>query len=250
MFLPSEKDKPYTATVVGRDEQTDLAVIKINATGLPAAELGNSDDLKVGELAVAIGNPGGLEYMGSVTVGVISGLNRTIAIENNGNLKLIQTDAAINPGNSGGALVNSQGQIIGINSAKIASTGFEGLGFAIPINTVKQITDSLMKSGYVTGRPLLGVSIDTTFDEAAAKQYNVPFGLHITDVTPFSSASVAGIKVDDIITKFDGKAVTSYNQLETLKNAHKPGDKVSVEVYRYSEKKSLTLDVVLGESKN
>ena len=218
VYLPADsgQTKPYTATVVGKDSKTDLAVIKISASGLPVAELGDSDSLKVGELAVAIGNPGGLEYMGSVTVGVISGLNRTIAIEDNGNTKLIQTDAAINPGNSGGALVNSQGQVIGVNSAKVAEQGFDGMGFAIPINQAKTIVDSLIKTGYVQGRPLLGVSIDQTFDAAAAKQNNVPVGCYVASVQTPSGAATAGIKAKDIITKIDGKAVATFDELENL----------------------------------
>lgn len=251
VYLPSDsgKTKPYSATVVGKDAKTDLAVLKINETGLRAAELGNSDNLKVGEMAVAIGNPGGLEYMGSVTVGVISGLNRTISIEDNGNLKLIQTDAAINPGNSGGALVNSQGQVIGVNSAKVAEQGFDGMGFAIPINKAKEITDSLITTGYVKGRPLLGVRIDQTFDAVAAKQNNVPVGCYVASVDPISGAATAGIKAKDIITKIDDKAVSTFNELETLKNKHKPGETVKIEVYRYSDKGTHTFSVKLGENK-
>jgi len=247
VFLPSQKDKPYTAQVIGTDSRTDLAVLKINAEGLPAAEFGNSDELKVGELAVAIGNPGGLEYMGSVTVGVVSGLNRTVQSDGGKDFKLIQTDAAINPGNSGGALVNSKGQVIGVNSIKVVAQGFEGLGFAIPINTVKEITDSLMEYTYVKGRPFLGISPDTSFDEEAAKYYNVPAGLLVREVIPFSGAYKAGIQVGDIITKFDGKAVKTLDELNGIKNTHKPGDTVKVEIYRDGETK--TLDVTLTEDK-
>jgi serine protease Do len=248
VILPSQKNKPYIAKVIGRDAKTDLAVLKIEATDLPAAELGNSDDLKVGEMAVAIGNPGGLEFMGSVTVGVISGVNRTISAEDNSELKLLQTDASINPGNSGGALVNSKGQVIGVNSAKIVAQGFEGLGFAIPINKVKEITDSLMQFQYVKGRPLLGVTIDQRFTAEVAKEYKVPMGLLVEDVSVFSGADKAGVKKNDIIVKFDGKAVKAFSELENLKNKHKPGDTVEMEVYRGG--KYLKLKVVLGESKN
>ncbi|MCX8130176.1 MAG: trypsin-like peptidase domain-containing protein [Clostridia bacterium] len=250
VILPNQINKPYIAQVVGRDAKTDLAVLKINATGLPAAELGNSDELKVGELAVAIGNPGGLEFMGSVTVGVISGVNRTISAEDNSELKLIQTDASINPGNSGGALVNSKGQIVGVNSSKIVAQGFEGLGFAIPINKAKEITDSLIEFKYVKGRPLLGVTIDQEFTEEMAKQYNVPFGLLVSGVTPFSGANKAGVQKNDIIVKFDGKKITTFNELENLKNKHKPGEEVEMEVYRYSDEKYHKLKIVLGENKN
>ncbi|KNY26525.1 S1C family serine protease [Pseudobacteroides cellulosolvens] len=247
VILPSQKDKPYEADIIGGDEKTDLAVIKINATNLPAVEFGNSDNLKIGELAVAIGNPAGLEYMGSVTVGVISGVNRTIPIDDGKELRLIQTDAAINPGNSGGALLNSKGQVIGINTAKIGENGYEGLGFAIPINKAKEITDSLMEFKYVKGRPLLGIESDPNFNEEVAKQYDVPMGVLVAQVTPFSGAYKGGIKAGDIITKFDGKAVKSVEEINELKVKHKPGDTVAVVVYRDGE--TLTLQVQLSEDK-
>jgi len=247
VILPNQMDKPYTAQVIGRDLKTDLAVLKIDVDGLPAVEMCNSDELKVGELAVAIGNPGGLEYMGSVTVGVISGLNRRIQTEDGRNMNLIQTDASINPGNSGGALVNSRGQVIGVNTIKIAAQGYEGLGFAIPINTAREITNNLIEYKYVKGRPQLGVSIDPRFNETIAKQYNVPSGLLVADVVPLSGAYKAGIQRGDIITKFDGTRVTTFEKLEELKNKHKPGDEVEVEVYRDGE--TLKLKVVLTEDK-
>ena len=138
VILPNQPDQFYDAKVVGRDEKTDIAVLKIDLSELPAAEIGNSDELKVGELAVAIGNPAGLEFMGSVTQGIISGLNRQIQVGSGQTLKVIQTDAAINPGNSGGALVNAKGQVIGVNTVKISGSNYEGLGFAIPINTAME----------------------------------------------------------------------------------------------------------------
>lgn len=247
VFLPSQKDKPYTAEVVGTDWRTDLAVIKINATNLPVAEIGDSDKLKVGELAVAIGNPGGLEYMGSVTAGVISGLNRTIQFEGGKELKLIQTDAAINPGNSGGALVNSKGQVIGVNSVKVVAQGFEGLGFAIPINDAMDIVNSLIEYKYVKGRPFLGISPDPAFNKEVAEYYNVPEGVLVKEVIPFTGAYKAGIQVGDIITKFDGKRVRTLEELNELKNKHKPGDIVSIEIYRDGETK--THQVELTEDK-
>ncbi|MCX7711536.1 MAG: trypsin-like peptidase domain-containing protein [Clostridia bacterium] len=247
VILPNRKDKPYTAQMIGGDQRTDLAVIKIEAESLPAAELGNSDELKVGELAVAIGNPAGLEYMGSVTVGVISGLNRTIPIAENKELKLIQTDAAINPGNSGGALVNSQGKVVGINTAKMGGSGFEGLGFAIPINKAKEITDNLIEFKYVKGRPFIGISADSRFNEQVAEKYNVPVGVLVADVSPLSGAYKAGIKAGDIITKFDGKPVKNLEELNEQKNKHKPGDEVDVELYRDGE--TVTVKLKLSEDK-
>jgi len=249
VILPSQKDEPYIAQVIGRDARTDIAVIKINATGLPVAELGDSDSVKVGEMAVAIGNPGGLEFMGSVTVGVISGINRTVQLDSRRELKVIQTDASINPGNSGGALLNSQGQVIGINTMKAQTQlGFEGIGFAVPINEAKEVADSLISSGYVKGRPKIGVSIDTTFTEAIAEQYDVPAGLLVSSVEPFSAAFKAGIQRGDIITRFDGKQVKTFDELEEIKNSHKPGDVVPIEVYR--DGKTLKLELTLGEDKS
>lgn len=248
VILPSNKEKYYTATVIGRDSKTDIAVIKIDAKGLPAAELGDSDQVKSGELAIAIGNPGGLDYMGSVTSGIISGINRSIQMENGQTLKLLQTDAAINPGNSGGALVNSEGQVIGINTVKISATGYEGIGFAIPINEANDIAKSLMEFSYVKGRPYLGISIDQRFTEDVAKAYSVPNGLLVYEVMPLSCSYKAGIKAGDIITKFDGVKVKEFQDLETQKQTHKPGDSVEIELYR--DGKNMTVTVVLDEEKN
>ncbi len=248
VILPNDKDRPYKAQIVGRDDKTDIAVLKIEASNLPAADFGDSDNVKTGELAVAIGNPGGMDYMGSVTAGVISGVNRMIAMNNGREFKLLQTDAAINPGNSGGALVNSQGQVIGINTIKISATDVEGLGFAIPINEANEIAESLINYKYVKDRPYLGVMIDNTFTAEDAKKLNVPNGLLVYEVQPLSAAYKAGIHTGDIITEFDGKTVTAFIELEEQKNKHKPGDEVMVEVYRDGE--TLTLKLVLGEEKN
>lgn len=247
VILPNQEDKPYEAELVGRDIRTDLAVLRINAKSLPSIEFGNSDVVKVGDLAVAVGNPGGLEYMGSVTSGIISGLNRTVPIEDGKELRLIQTDAAINPGNSGGALVNAKGQLIGINTAKIGGSGFEGLGFAIPVNKAKDITDSLIEFKYVKGRPLLGITADYRYDEDLAKEYGLPIGVLVSDVTPFSGAYKAGIKRNDIITKFDGESVKTVDDINELKDKRKPGEIIKVEVFR--DDKKLILDVTLTEDK-
>jgi len=247
VYLWEQQDKPYKAEIVGVDWRTDLAVIKIEGSGFPAAELGDSDDIEVGELAVAIGNPGGLEYMGSVTAGVISGLDRSVQTENGYEFKLIQTDAAINPGNSGGALVNSEGKVIGVNSIKIVAEGFEGIGFAIPINTAREIFENLIEHKYVPGRPLLGIQADANFNSAAAKYYRVPEGVLVRDVVPFSGAYKAGVKIGDIITKCQGKPVKSLDELNDIKDEYKPGDVVKLEIYR--DGKTLTLNVELGEDK-
>jgi len=247
VYLPGESDTPYEAEVIGKDSKTDLAVIKIDKTGLPAVTFADSDKTQVGELAIAIGNPGGLEFMGSVTVGFISGLNRTVTTEDGKTLTYLQTDAAINPGNSGGALVNSNGEVMGINTVKITAQGFEGIGFAIPSNKVKEITNSLIQYKYVKGRPLLGIVAESDYTSEVAKYYGWPEGVYVADVTTFSGAYMAGIKQNDIITKFDGTEIKSFDELKAAIEKHKPGDVVKVEIYRNG--KTMTLDVTLSEDK-
>ena len=247
VILPSEKEEVYEAKVVGRDSKTDLAVLKIEKSGLNAVEFGNSDRLRVGEVAIAIGNPGGLEYMGSVTSGIISGLNRTLALENGRQLKLIQTDAAINPGNSGGALVNSKGQVIGINTVKIAGSEYEGLGFAIPSNKVIEIGESLVEFKYVKGRPLIGITIDTRYNESMAKRYSMPVGVYVASVDLLSSAYRAGIEKGDIITEFGDVAIKDIDQLNEEKNKYVAGEEVKVKVYKSTTGKTKTVKIKLGE---
>ena len=214
-------------TLIGTDEMTDIAVVKVDAKDLPVAELGDSDEVVVGEPAIAIGNPMGLEFQGSVTVGVISALNRTLDI-NDRRVKLLQTDAAISPGNSGGALVNADGEVIGINSIKLATTGVEGMGFAIPINTVKSIVNELMDKGYVA-RPYLGVTI---FDKPTAARYgyqlSIEKGVYVFQVGLDSPAGRAGFQRGDIILSIDGKAVNSVIDVRNEVAAHKVGDRVKV----------------------
>ena len=253
IYLPNQIGKPYIAQVVGRDVKTDLAVIKIDEKNLPAAELGDSDELKVGQAAIAIGNPAGLEYMGTVTAGIISGLNRTMPITDEQYVKLIQTDAAINPGNSGGALLNTKGQVIGVNTAKITGSEYEGLGFAIPINTAKEIVNNLIEYKYVKGRPNIGVYLDPWLTEDVAKQNNLPMGVLVSQVIPLSPAYYAGIEKGDIITHFNDIKVDSYEELEQEKNKNKPGDTVKIKIYRYNPKTQggeyFTYDLTLGETK-
>lgn len=254
VILPNQEDHFYDATIIGRDVDTDLAVLKIDVTELPAVDIGNSDELKVGELAVAIGNPGGLEFMGSVTSGIISGLNRTIQVDENQQMKVIQTDAAINPGNSGGALLNAQGEVIGVNTIKISATGYEGLGFAIPINSAMEIAESLISDGYVKGRPQLGVSIDPRYTEEYAQAYHAPAGLLVYDVEPLSGAYNAGVKAGDIITEYNGVPIKTFNELENEKNKQKAGDTATLKIYRVtgtdaSKGEYITIDVTLGEDK-
>jgi len=230
--------------LIGADSLTDIAVVKVDATDLPAASFGNSDEVVVGEPAIAIGNPLGLEFKGSVTAGVVSALNRTLEISDR-RVKLIQTDAAINPGNSGGALVNADGKVIGINSAKLAANGVEGMGFAIPINTVQTIVDEIMTKGYVA-RPYLGVTI---FDKQTAARYgyqlNISKGVYVYRVSLGAPAGKAGIQPGDVILKLDGNEVNSVSELRNSIADHNVGDKVTLVLERNGEEQ--TVEAVLEE---
>ncbi len=235
VFLPDGRSAK--AKFIGGDSDNDLAVIKVDLTALPVAELGTSADLQVGEQAVAIGNPLGMEFAGSVTVGVVSALNRKMDGQET-SLNLIQTDAAINPGNSGGALVNSKGQVIGINSSKISQTGVEGLGFAIAMDDAKPIVNSLILYGYVKNRPYLGINGQDITD-IMSQMYSVPVGIYVTDVDSTSGAAKAGVKVGDIITGINGKAVTTMDELNAVKKGFKAGDAVTVSMTRNTTKMSV-----------
>nr|MDE7364670.1 trypsin-like peptidase domain-containing protein [Ruminococcus sp.] len=233
-----DDDKTYDAEVIGYDVDCDLAVIKINAEGLTPAEFGDSDALKLGESVTAIGNPLGFELMNTVTSGIISGLNRNITI-NDKSMNLIQTDTAINSGNSGGPLINKYGQVIGINSSKMSNSygseaSIEGIGFAIPSNEVSKIVDDIMKYGYVTGKPQLGISCqDVT--ETVSRMYNMPIGVYVVKVTTGSASDKAGLKSGDIITEIDGEKVTTSDELNAKKNLHSAGDTIKVTYIRNGE---------------
>ena len=220
--------KELSAKVVGRDAATDLAVIKVDEKNLPYAEFGDSSKLEVGELAVAIGSPMGTDYAGSVTAGIISGLNRKVPVGDRP-MTLIQTDAAINPGNSGGALVNSEGKVVGINTVKFVENRVEGMGFAIPINESKPIIQQLIKNKKVY-RPYLGIQ-GQTIDKETAKQYNVPRGVLVGAVIKGSGAERAGMERGDIITKIDDKTINTVEELIEIVRSHKLGDVLKVEVY-------------------
>lgn len=237
-------DSVVEAQLVGSDSRTDLAVLKIDPKGkkLPVAVLGDSTKLKTGELVVAIGNPLGIEFARSVTMGVVSATQRTLTIGEE-QFSLIQTDAAINPGNSGGALVNSRGEVIGINSAKLVISGVEGMGFAIPISNAKPIIEELIEKGYVS-RPYLGI-FGTEVDEITARRTGLPQGIIIRQLVQGGPAHKAGIKEMDIIVAVDGKEVKDFAGLNVIFNNHKPGDKVTVTVDR--DGKKLDIPVVLGE---
>jgi len=221
---------PYEAKLIGSDVRTDLAVLKIEAEDLTPAEFGNSEELLVGETVIAIGNPAGLELAGSVTQGIVSALNRQV---NTGTYSMtdIQTDAAINPGNSGGALVNEFGQVVGINTAKIVDTGFEGIGFAIPISEAKPVIDDLIANGRVTGRVMLGITAQAV-DEVDARRYDVPMGLRIVTIDPSSDLGRKGVQTMDIITHIEGERIYTYDDLRNQLDNFKVGDTVRLTLYR------------------
>ena len=224
-----EDGTKYQAKVVGLDTRTDLGVLKIDPNGkLTAAKFGDSDQLEVGETVMAIGNPGGLMLAGSVTQGIVSAVNRPIV---ESGMQYIQTDAAINPGNSGGALVNAKGYIIGINSSKIVAEGFEGIGFAIPINTAKPIVDDIIKFGSVQGRAVLGIT-GQTIDDMMATQWGVEPGVLIQSVSEKSDIQNHDIRQNDIITKIDDVKVTNIESIHTILEKKKPGETVKMTIYR------------------
>lgn len=230
----------YTAEIIGTDSQTDLAVLKIDKTGLTAAEFGNSSSVQIGEFVLAIGNPYNLDY--SVTAGIISALDRKMTVENT-TYKVIQADCAINSGNSGGALVNSKGQVIGITTLKLSGTGIEGVSFAIPINDTISIYQTLIEKGKIS-RPFVGIS-GLDIDEATAIRNGLTKGIYVDSVVSGSAAEEAGIKSGDVIVSFDGKSISTMDELNEIKNTKNIGDKVEIEFYRKNELKTVT--ITLGE---
>jgi len=233
--------KSLAAKVVGADSRSDLAVIKIDAVNLPVAKLGDSSQVKVGDLAVAIGNPLGEEFAGTVTSGIISALNRTIQYDGSV-YRVLQTDAAINPGNSGGALCNKDGEVIGINSLKIgASDNAEGMGFAISINEAKTIIDSLMSTGKVS-RPYLGI-----YGATVVAGNNSVEGVYVKEVVAGSGAYDAGIQPTDIITELDGQKVKEFDEISTVMDKHKVGDMIACKIQRGA--KTITVNITLSEMK-
>ena len=224
--------KTYDAKVVGYDVRSDLAVLKIDATGLPECELGDSSQLVLGDYVMAIGNPGGRQFAGSVTLGIVSGVDRIIDTDNmesTSAMRYIQTDAAINPVNSGGALVNMYGQVIGINTSKIAATGYEGMGFAIPSLKVKEIVTDLISYGYVEGRVKLGITCTTI--SSAYESQGIPAGLQIYDINSDSDMNGKAQKYD-IITHCEGKRITELSQLQDIMSEKKAGDTIKLTIYR------------------
>lgn len=231
-------DVTTTAQIVNYDENQDVAMIKITdeSVKIPATvELGDSDSLQPGEEVIAIGTPLSTELSSTVTKGIISATSRSVAVESGVTMNLIQTDAAINAGNSGGPLVNTKGEVVGINSSKISGEAVEGIGFSIPINDIKDKIESLSK-------PILNLGISVrTIDEALSKQLNMEQGLYVVEVTEFSSAEKAGLKAGDIIVKADGNRITTFDEFKAVKNGKEEGDEISLEVIRNGESKTINV---------
>ena len=241
-------DKDYTATLVGEDTTSDIAVIKIDADGLTPATVGNSDSLKVGQNVMAVGNPLG-ELGGTVTGGMISALNRSVTIQGTNStntMSLIQMDASVSPGNSGGGLFNMNGELVGIVNAKSSDSDAEGLGFAIPVNDAVKVAQELLENGYVTGRPYLGISYFAVTDAQTAAQLGVnAYGVYIVEVVKGGPADKAGLQAGDRIVSMDGSEVATQSDLGTLMQDHKAGDTIEITVARGGQMQ--TVNVTLGE---
>lgn len=235
-------DTVYDAKIIGKDAKTDLAVLKIDAQNLQPAEFANSNEIEIGEFVMAVGNPLGLEN--SITDGIVSAINREVSSSDGTVYTCIQTNAAINSGNSGGALVNSEGKVIGINTLKLSGSDVEGIGFAIPINSTLDIIDELIDHNKVL-RPYIGISTQD-LDEATARRNNLVVGIYIKAIEDFSAAEKAGLKAGDVIVKANGKSISTFDELESAKNALKIGDELTLTVYRNGSEIDVT--VVLQEA--
>lgn len=241
-------DQDYTATVVGEDSTSDVAVLKIDATGLTSATVGNSDELSVGENVLAVGNPLG-ELGGTVTSGIISALNRSVTIQGSSSsntMSLIQMDASVSPGNSGGGLFNMNGELVGIVNAKSSDSDAEGLSFAIPINDAISVAQDLLENGYVTGRPYMGITYLAVTDAQTAAQLGVnAYGIYVVDVTSGGPADKAGLKAGDRIVSIDGTEIAQKNDLGTIVQEHSAGDVLSITFARDGQMQTVSL--TLGE---
>ena len=237
----------FEAALVGSDEMSDLAVLKIDARGLQAAEFGDSSKLRVGDSVVAIGDPLGVQLRGTMTNGIISAINRDLTVGDR-TMTLIQTNAALNNGNSGGPLINCYGQVIGINTVKMSSyytatASVEGLGFAIPISVAKPIIDELIENGYVAGRPAIGISGDS-LPSYYRTYYRLPEGVYVTSVNEGSDAKAKGIREGDIVTAINGEKICSIDELNTVKNQYAAGDEVTLTIYRSGTYYEVTVTLV------
>ena len=241
-------DTDYTATVVGKDDTSDVAVLKIDATGLTPATVGDSDSLSVGDSVLAVGNPLG-QLGGTVTSGIVSALNRSVTIRGTSStntMSLIQMDASVSPGNSGGGLFNMNGELIGLVNAKSSSSDAEGLGFAIPINDAIQVAQDLLENGYVSGRPYMGITYIAVTDAQTAAQLNVnAYGVYVVDVVQGGPADKAGLKAGDRIVSIDGNEIAQKDDLGTLMQQHTAGDTLSITVARDGQMQTVSL--TLGE---
>lgn len=226
-----DNGKKYTASVVGYDTRTDIAVLKINAKNLKVATFGNTDNLKVGDDVISVGDAGGIGFHNSLTKGIVSGKNRTLT---NTNINYIQIDAAVNPGNSGGPICNMYGQVIGITTIKINSVSYEGMGFAIPSEMIKSIADDLIKYGYVKGRVQIGIT-GIVIDPAYAEMYGVPQGIAISQIMETGSLAGTDVKEGDIITELDGTKTISFNEVYSILENHQAGDKIEMKFFRADE---------------
>lgn len=242
-LLQSEDGEEIPAQIIGGDEQTDIAVLKIDKTDCVPVTLGKSSELIVGELAITIGNPLGSELSGTVTAGIISALNRKLTIEGR-EMNLIQTDASINSGNSGGPLINSYGQVVGITSAKVATAYGEGLGFAIPIDEALPIISDLIEHGYVKGRPIVGITGETISD-IYAQYYDIPRGFIVREVVKNGPADKAGVQVGDIVIGIEGTLIENMDEFNEIKKNYKAGDTITISVYR--NEKIVDLEITLAE---
>ncbi len=244
VIFPDDLNNPVSATLIGYNVSADIAVLKIERSGLAAAVLGNASEIRVGQNVVAIGSPGGIEFIGSASYGIISGLNRSITIESLGTMKLIQTDAAINPGNSGGGLFNTKGELIGITSSKLVSTNIEGMGFAIPIDTTLEVvTDIIENKDNPT--PYIGVEIYPYSSEYLAR-YQLPAGAAIKSVIKGGPAETAGIKAGDIIVEFNGVDINEYTEFGDVLDKCEVGQRVTVKIYRSG--RYYTTNITIGSN--
>ena len=240
-------NQEFEAALVGSDEMSDLAVLKIDARGLHAAEFGDSSKLRVGDSVVAIGDPLGVQLRGTMTNGIISAINRDLTVGDR-TMTLIQTNAALNNGNSGGPLINCYGQVIGINTVKMSSyytatASVEGLGFAIPISVAKPIIDELIENGYVAGRPAIGISGDS-LPSYYRTYYRLPDGVYVTSVNEGSDAKAKGIREGDIVTAINGERISSIDELNTVKNQYAAGDEVTLTIYRSGAYYEVTVTLI------
>lgn len=244
VYLDTALTQYYKAEVIGSDADTDLALLKINVTGLTPIEFADYSTVEVGDAAFAIGSPGGLDYMNSISTGIVSGLNRDLTTSNGVSFELIQTTAAINPGNSGGALLNSEGKLIGVCVIKIAATEYEGMGFAINTNTIQSVINAIQTNGTIE-RPMLGVTVRTDYTTEMAQTYGYPAGAYVYEVTEGSCADKGGLQPHDIIYQFGEVQINGYTDLKKALNTYNIGDTVVLKVYRLETSQHIEVTVTL-----